>query len=409
MIKPTLRFKADDGSEYPEWSNGELGSVAFITMGQSPESSSYNTVGEGKPLVQGNADMCERKTCPTRFTRQVTKLAYEGDIIISVRAPVGLVGRADRDICCGRGVAAVRVKPGYDQEFLYQLFQRIERTWDSVAQGGTFTAISRNDISGRGIVVPSLPEQRKIVALLSSVDDVIAAQTAEVAAWEERKKGVMQKLFSQEVRFKDDDGSEYPAWEKMSYADTFVGLNNNTFSRDYLNYEGGPAKNIHYGDVLVKYGACVDVRNADVPFVNDDAAWDKYDKLQDGDVVIADTAEDDTVGKAVEVECVGDLNVVSGLHTIACRPQREFSRHFLGYYLNSDAFHDQLRPFMQGIKVTSISKTNIALTSIIIPSLSEQRKIADCLSSLDEVIAKAKDELAKWRELKKGLLQQMFV
>ena len=100
---------------------------------------------------------------------------------------------------------------------------------------------------------------------------------------------------------------------------------------------------------------------------------------------------------------------ISGLHTIACHPREKFASKYLGYSMNADIYHNQLRPYMQGIKVTSISKTNIALTKILVPCLAEQQKIADCLSSLDEVIGKQKATLAAWEELKKGLLQQMFI
>ena len=186
-------------------------------------------------------------------------------------------------------------------------------------------------------------------------------------------------------------------------------MRNNTLSRDCLNAESGQARNIHYGDVLVKYGSIVDIQNNQVPFVNSDVECKRWDRLKDGDIVIADTAEDDSVGKAVEVANIGSDVVYSGLHTIACRPRESFARNYLSYYMNSDAYHDQLRPYMQGIKVTSVSKGNIALTRMSVPSLPEQRKIADCLASLDDVIAKAKDELDAWCELKKGLLQQMFV
>lgn len=269
--------------------------------------------------------------------------------------------------------------------------------------------INANEYASYSFAVPSLPEQRKIADSLSAVDDVIAAQQAEVDAWEQRKKGVMQKLFSQEVRFKADDGSEFPAWEEKTFWDVFANLTNNTFSRECLNAESGQARNIHYGDVLVKYGAVVDVQRDGVPFVNPDVECKRWDCLKNGDVVIADTAEDETVGKAVEISNAGSDIVYSGLHTIACRPKEEFAPGYLGNYINSMSYHDQLRPYMQGIKVASVSKTNIGLTHLLVPSLPEQRKIADCLASMDEVIQKSKGELAKWRELKKGLLQQMFV
>ena len=98
----------------------------------------------------------------------------------------------------------------------------------------------------------------------------------------------------------------------------FLILSNNTLSRAELNYENGKYKNIHYGDVLIKFSAFIDVSSPDVPYINDENSSSKLDNilLQDGDIIIADTAEDFTVGKATEVENIDKIKVVSGLHTI---------------------------------------------------------------------------------------------
>lgn len=273
---------------------------------------------------------------------------------------------------------------------------------------GRNKTLGQNEFAKSVVKLPSLPEQQKIADFLSTIDTVIEKQKATVEVWEERKKGVMQKLFSQEVRFKADDGSEFPDWEEKSFEQVFSNLNNSTFSRDCLNYENGNVKYIHYGDILVKFGATVNVTDCIVPYVNDDLNCEKYNTLENGDVVIADTAEDETVGKVVEISETYSQKTISGLHTIACRPREKFASKYLGYFMNSDTYHNQLRPYMQGIKVTSISKANIKLTSISIPCLAEQQKIAYCLSSLDDVIEKQRTTLAAWKEMKKGLLQQMF-
>ena len=210
------------------------------------------------------------------------------------------------------------------------------------------------------------------------------------------------------LRFKADDGSDFPKWEEKMFWDVFANLTNNTLSRECLNAESGQARNIHYGDVLVKYGAVVDVQRDGAPFVNPDVECKRWDCLKDGDVVIADTAEDETVGKAVEISNAGSDIVYSGLHTIACRPKEEFAPGYLGNYINSMSYHDQLRPYMQGIKVTSVSKTNIGLTHLLVPALPEQRKIADCLSAVDAVIAAQQAEVDAWEKRKKGVMQKLF-
>ena len=115
-LEPKLRFKEFDG----KWSRNILGNCCDIIMGQSPDSSSYNNNCIGLPLVQGNADMCERIATPQRYTSQPTKICEAGSIILSVRAPVGTVGKTFQKICLGRGVCGITSK---NIEFMY--FQRI--------------------------------------------------------------------------------------------------------------------------------------------------------------------------------------------------------------------------------------------------------------------------------------------
>ena len=172
---------------------------------------------------------------------------------------------------------------------------------------------------------------------------------------------------------------------------------NNTLSRAELNYESGSVRNIHYGDILIKYGSVVDVQNDEIPFAtgksNDDF---KGALLQDGDIIIADTAEDETTGKACEIGNSQGLDVVSGLHTMVCRPRNKMALGYLGYYLNSDAYHHQLLPLMQGIKVLSLSRTNVQKTMVCYPkSKAEQQLIADCFRNLDNLIALHQRELEK--------------
>lgn len=210
------------------------------------------------------------------------------------------------------------------------------------------------------------------------------------------------------IRFKMDNGLGYPHWRSKSFEEVFSPLNNNTFSRDMLNYEKGTAKNIHYGDILTNYGAICDVSSDVIPFVNGNIAYEKYDCLQNGDVILADTAEDETVGKAIELQGIKCETVISGLHTMACRPKQKYAPKYLGYLLNSPAFHNQLFPYMQGIKVTSIGRKNIASVKISYPCPAEQEKIADFLSSVDEVIIQSEKEVQNLEQQKKAMIQKIF-
>ncbi|MGO5435024.1 restriction endonuclease subunit S [Enterococcus cecorum] len=423
MNEPKLRFKADDGSEFPDWEEKKLGDFGVATGGTSIESEFVNE-GKYKVINIGSYSMDNvykdqgLRVNKTNKTENRILKANDLTMILNDKTQAGnIIGRVlliDKDDTYVYNQRTERIEvdeSSFKSEFLYQYLNadNIRSKIVKSSQGNTQIYVNWSSISNITYNVPSLPEQQKIAEFLSTIDTVIEKQKETVSAWEERKKGVMQKLFSQEVRFKADDGSNFPDWEEKSFLDVFENLNNSTFSRDCLNYEAGNVKYIHYGDILTKFGFAIDVQSSNVPYVNEDLDCEKYASLSDGDIVIADTAEDDTVGRAVEIMNAHCGKTISGLHTIACHPREKFASKYLGYFMNADIYHNQLRPYMQGIKVTSVSKTNIVLTKILVPCLAEQQKIADCLSSLDEVIEKQKATLAAWEELKKGLLQQMFV
>ena len=197
-------------------------------------------------------------------------------------------------------------------------------------------------------------------------------------------------------------GSLAFSWEQRKFGEVFMSLQNNTLSRAELNDEFGAAQNIHYGDVLIKYDEILDVSKEPLSYIEKQSIADKFKTsyLQNGDVIIADTAEDETVGKCTEIEGLTDQKVISGLHTMPVRPNRKFASGFLGFYLNSTAYHDQLKPLMQGIKVTSISKGAMQDTVVKFPlDLKEQEQIGIYFGGLDHLITlhQRKPFLMKWR------------
>ena len=191
-----------------------------------------------------------------------------------------------------------------------------------------------------------------------------------------------------------------------------VSLQNNTLSRADLSNDAGVARNVHYGDVLIQFGEILDVSKEKLPMIFDESILKKYKAsfLQNGDVIVADTAEDSTVGKCSEIAGLKDEIVLSGLHTIPYRPIEKFASGYLGYYLNSSVYHKQLLPLMQGIKVTSISKSAMQDTIIVYPiSVEEQRKISNYFQSLDHLITLHQNKCEELKKLKKFMLQNMFV
>lgn len=421
MYEPKLRFTADDGSKFPDWEEKKLGEVATRVTRKNKDN--ITNIPLTISSVDGLIDQRDffnkvvaSKDMSGYYLLNNGEFAYNKSY--SKGYDFGSIKRLDLYDCGALSTLYIcfaldgKENSDFYQKYFDSLlwYSELQKICAEGARNHGLLNVPTNDFFQLKLCVPSSKdEQQKIADFLSIIDAVIEKQKETVEVWEERKKGVMQKLFSQDVRFKADDGSEFPDWEEKSFEQTFSNLNNSTFSRDCLNYENGNVKYIHYGDILVKFGATVNVTDCIVPYLNDDLNCEKYNTLENGDVVIADTAEDETVGKVVEISETDPQKTISGLHTIACRPREKFASKYLGYFMNSDAYHNQLRPYMQGIKVTSISKANIKLTSILIPCLAEQQKIADCLSALDDVIDKQKATLATWKEMKKGLLQQMFV
>ncbi|MFQ9117952.1 MAG: restriction endonuclease subunit S [Coprococcus sp.] len=200
-------------------------------------------------------------------------------------------------------------------------------------------------------------------------------------------------------------------WEQRKLGDILVSLQNNTLSRADLSNKDGVAKNVHYGDILIKFGEVLDVSKESLPMISDEGVLTKYKSsyLQNGDVIVADTSEDSTVGKCSEIAGLNGEIVVSGLHTIPYRPVEQFASGYLGYYLNSSAYHSQLIPLMQGIKVTSISKSAVHDTDIIYPKAKEeQSKIGKYFQSLDHLITLHQRKYDKLVVIKKSMLEKMF-
>ncbi|WP_368911502.1 restriction endonuclease subunit S [Proteus vulgaris] len=210
-----------------------------------------------------------------------------------------------------------------------------------------------------------------------------------------------------DIRFKGFSGE----WEKRSFGDCFNYIPNNTLSRAELNYEHGIARNIHYGDVLIKFGEILDANDASLPFITDEifVYKQKNAALRNGDIVIADAAEDSTVGKCTELFNIDKQVILSGLHTIAIRPTVTFASKYLGYYLNSSSYHDQLLPLMQGTKVLSISKSALQYTNINFPNKNEEQiKIGNTFQKLDNLINQHQQKHDTLSNIKKAMLEKMF-
>lgn len=193
-----------------EWILRSLGELATITMGQSPESRFYNQTGVGEPLIQGNTEIRNRRSVSTTWTVSCPKRCRAGDILMSVRAPVGAIAIASTDACIGRGVCSI--EPMVNSQFLYHALILAESAWDSLRQGSTFQSASSKQVEAFRIPIPASPEeQRAIATILSDMD-------AEIAALERRrektrllKQGMMQELLTGRIRLVETADREVAA------------------------------------------------------------------------------------------------------------------------------------------------------------------------------------------------------
>ena len=179
-----------------------LSAAAAITMGTSPKSAAYNSIGDGLPLLQGNADIEGRRSKPRVYTSEITKACQPGDILLSVRAPVGSVAISNHEACIGRGICAIKAKNRNDQEFLYQWMLWYEPRWASLSQGSTFESVNSSDIKNLQIKLPEPGEQKAISNFLSVADTESELLESRLNRLKQEKKALMQQLLTGKRRVK---------------------------------------------------------------------------------------------------------------------------------------------------------------------------------------------------------------
>lgn len=185
---PEIRFKGFEGA----WGEKELSDVVKIKMGQSPNGINYTNNPDDHILVQGNADMKNGMVVPRAWTKQVTKKADAGDLIMSVRAPVGELGKTSFDVVIGRGVAAIK-----GNEFVFQLLKKMNENgyWKRFSAGSTFDSINSNELSKAVISVTNIDEQEKIGTYFQSLDKLVNLHQTELDKLDNLKKACLEKMF----------------------------------------------------------------------------------------------------------------------------------------------------------------------------------------------------------------------
>ena len=387
-LVPELRFKRFEG----EFEYKKLGDVSNVIMGQSPDSKSYNENGEGYYLIQGNADIKNRISSPRQWTNMPTKTCEIGDVILTVRAPVGAVAKSLHNACIGRGVCVIRNLEKYDLEYIYQFLLDFETKWGKLEQGSTFTAVSGAEIKSIKIVLPSLPEQQKIASFLSAVDEKIQQLTRKKELLEQYKKGLMQQLFSAKLRFKDEDGKDYSDWEEKILNDVIL----------FVNGKGHEQSIDENGEFVVVNSKFVSTNGRVRKFCNT-----QISPLSKGEMVMV--MSDVPNGKALAKCYLIEKDNFYTLNQRICGLKAKTGNlnDFLIYLLNRNKYY---LSFDSGVGQTNLKKDEVLGCPLFVPSsFSEQQKIANFLSSIDAKIESTIQQLTQTQTFKKGLLQKMFV
>ena len=394
-----LRFKADDGSPFPDWEEKKFSEIFEKTTNKNARYGTDKIISVANMYYKEDASISNEDYLKTYNVMLYGDIAFEGHVnkeyshgrFILNDIGDGIVSHIF-DVFHPRNLSLYSV--GFWKEYI-----RHEPIMGRVLVRCTKSSTMMRNLVAKEFLqelvpVPCLPEQQKIAEFLSTIDTVIEKQKETVSAWEERKKGVMQKLFSQEVRFKANDGSEFPEWEEKKLGDickTFSGGTPKSGEARY--YENGTISFIRSGEI---HDDETELR------ITKDGLNESSAKMVDiGDILYALYGA--TSGEVGISKIKGAIN-----QAILCiRPLNDFHRKFIVEILRHNK-ETILRTYLQGGQ-GNLSAQIIQSLVFDFPCLAEQQKIADCLSSLDEVIEKQKAILAAWEELKKGLLQQMFI
>jgi type I restriction enzyme S subunit len=380
------------------WEQRKLGDIVQITMGQSPNGETYSEEPSTYILVQGNADLNNGWVVPRVWTTQLTKQADKGDLIMSVRAPAGTMGKTAYNVVIGRGVAAIK-----GNEFIFQSLVKMDESgyWKRLSTGSTFESLNSDNIKNAIMYVPSKEEQSKIGTNFSNLDNLITLHQRECDHLKELKKSMLKKMFPR-------DGSSFPevrfagftdAWEQRKLIDLC----------DYVDYRGKTPNKSDSGIFLVT------AKNVKDGYIDYDVSKeyipeDKYEEVMRrgkpkiGDVLITTEAPCGNVAQ------VNKPNIALAQRIIKYRGHNQvIDNTYLKYYLLSPFFQNILNMKSSGGTVQGIKGSVLHQQKISFTKYTEQLKIGQCLDSLDSLITLHQRELEILKNLKKTCLKRMFI
>jgi len=398
---PQLRFPEFSG----EWEEKKLDDVAEIVGGGTPPTAvekywngniQWFTPTEIKSKFIVNS---KRTITQVGLDTSSAKLLPKGTLLFSSRATVGEVGIAVQECTTNQGFQSFIVNKNNEPEFLYNWIIKNKKEFIRRASGSTFLEIGKSEIKKIKLHIPALPEQTKIANFLSSIDSKIEQLSKKQELLGEYKKGLMQQIFSQVIRFKADDGCDFPDWKEKKLGD--VG----NFYRGH-SYN---STNVKDSGLLVLRSSNIKndslILDNDLQFVNKDCSDNVSLKTNDIVICMANGSKR-LVGKSGIYH--GDYNgkLTVGAFCSIFRTDNLLSK----YILQTVQYRKYLHILLAGTNINNLKNSELSELTFNLPVSSfEQAKIANFLSSIDNKIEQVGKQLDESKQFKKALLQQMFV
>ena len=393
---PKLRFPEFKG----EWEEKKLDSLSLINPKpiDLPEVFSYIDLESVKNGVLLQEKIIKKDEAPSRAQR----LLEENDILFQTVRPYqrnNYFFNSEKNTVASTGYAQFRVNKDNYPSFLYQYLYTnnfVKNVLDRCS-GTSFPAISTNDLLEISLHIPSLAEQQRIADFLSNVDSIITAETKILNSLQKKKKALMQKLFTQQLRFKSADGTDFHAWEEKKLGEI-------SSSPKY----GLNASGIDY-DGEHKYLRITDIDEVTHTFSPEEITTpsefsDDY-LLEENDIVFARTGA--STGKTYLYNPNdGDLYFAGFLIKFHIK---DANARFVFYQTCTHEYEKWVHVMSTRSGQPGINSEEYSTLKIKLPCIEEQQKIADCLSSMDSLIQTQQKVVTTWQQRKKALLQQMFI
>jgi len=391
-----------------EWKTSNLGEVSYLIMGQSPPSKTYNRDMIGLPFLQGRMDFGDMYPNPSVYCSKPIKIAEEGDVLVSVRAPVGDVNIATSKLCIGRGLAAIRPdKNQLDAKFIFYQLKHFSARLVDLGSGSTFKAIRRNDLERFPTVLPPLSEQQKIASILSTVDESIQKTDDIIAKTERLKKGLMQELLTKGIghkEFKDTEIGKIPKeWEVIKLGDMLLLLRNGLTLRQRKEGNGYPVTRIEtISEEKIdpsKLGYVIGLSEKDI---------EEY-RLIEGDILFSHINSLEHIGKTAIYEGVPGF-LLHGMNLLLLRPDKnkvhpKFLLYLLRLFRTRKIFWIMAK---KAVNQASINQTELGNLKIFLPPFEEQQKITEILSTVDKKLEILKQEKVKLERIKQWFMEELL-